>query len=648
LEGGDGADTLDGGDGDDIILGGSGRDSIHGGNGADRIIDTGNGDIIYGQAGDDHIEINGINTHDDLVTYIDAGDGDDRIDFARTNIGNGEVRILGGAGNDTILLDTNSTGYLFAGAGDDRITLTGNGSGTVFARFDVSAGDGNDRITDLRTVQTDFSLGSGRDYGTAIFRADHNYVTYDLGTDTDTDVLTLVAPADFIRTTSFTYDIMLSGFRGGTDGDRLDISSIAANGFLGWDGLSKPFAAGYLRLEASGADTILYLDRDMAAGPDPAYRFVFRGVVPASLTADNLGWAPDGSTPVAVVETGTASADVIYGHAANDRLDGGAGDDILDGGFGADTLIGGGGSDLLLGGPGRDTALYSGFAQRYAIDFNGGFGTVSGGSEGGTDHLELVETIRFADGYLTSDPDSAAAAVARLYDTVLQRTPDSYGLNGWLQAVDAGSTLAQVAQGIASSEEFQQATGGLSTGDFVEYLYVHALGRASDSVGKAGWVNWIDSGAMTRGQVVLGFSDSVEHRALTLSEADAGYFVYDKDYAAIASLYDTFADRLPDTGGLTAWTEAFKSGAQSLTQIAQGFADSGEFRAEIAGKSNAQIVQQIYHNALGRDADPDGLANWTHLLDAGASYGTLLSAFSASVEHQIVMQPQLADGIAVL
>jgi hypothetical protein len=228
---------------------------------------------------------------------------------------------------------------------------------------------------------------------------------------------------------------------------------------------------------------------------------------------------------------------------------------------------------------------------------------------------------------------------------VLQRAPDQAGLDLWVDLMEAGqATLRGVASGFLSSPEFQARTGNLSDADFVEYIYTSALGRASDPGGKATWVAALEAGR-ERADVLIGFSESVEHRSLTAGLVAQGFFNTDDAYQAVALLYDSFADRRPDPQGLLIWAEAIRSGAQSLERVADQFAASPEFTGLTAGLSNGQLVEFMYQNALDRAPDPGGFAYWTGRLDAGMNRGDLLLALSQSHEHFYLLGPQITNGI---
>ncbi len=110
------------------------------------------------------------------------------------------------------------------------------------------------------------------------------------------------------------------------------------------------------------------------------------------------------------------------------------------------------------------------------------------------------------------DRSESAEQVARLYDTVLGRLPDTSGLAFWSGKLDAGSMkLEDVASSLSGSTEFTTRYGGLSNHDFVEALYRNTLGRSAGAGESDGWTRALDNGALSRSGVVLGFSESAEH-----------------------------------------------------------------------------------------------------------------------------------------
>lgn len=173
--------TVDGGDGNDTITTLSGNASVSGGLGDDKLIVTALTflDEVSGGDGDDVIEVSALagdalggDGNDDITLHLllsgaggallDGGNGDDTLTatgefaFGSTLPGNTAV-LRGGAGNDTILDQTPTTGlnqpFVFAtfafatGWGADSITgFTDDGD---VIRFDSTAGVGLDDFTDL-------------------------------------------------------------------------------------------------------------------------------------------------------------------------------------------------------------------------------------------------------------------------------------------------------------------------------------------------------------------------------------------------------------------------------------------------------------------------------------------------------------------
>ncbi len=120
------------------------------------------------------------------------------------------------------------------------------------------------------------------------------------------------------------------------------------------------------------------------------------------------------------------------------------------------------------------------------------------------------------------DRSEAAAEVARLYDTVFGRSPDVPGLVVWKTAIEGGgAALVQVADAFTASGEFRARYGDLNNRDFADALYVNTLDRAADRAGLDHWTGALNSG-LGRAEVVLAFSESREHVAMTAANVQSG------------------------------------------------------------------------------------------------------------------------------
>ena len=105
--------------------------------------------------------------------------------------------------------------------------------------------------------------------------------------------------------------------------------------------------------------------------------------------------------------------------------------------------------------------------------------------------------------------------ISRLYTKALNRAYDVSGLNFHTGNYISGKyTLDKIASGFILSPEFEKRN--LSDADFVECMYNTFFDRASDTSGKAKWLQKMANG-MTREDVFNGFVISPEYKALVKS-----------------------------------------------------------------------------------------------------------------------------------
>lgn len=159
----------------------------------------------------------------------------------------------------------------------------------------------------------------------------------------------------------------------------------------------------------------------------------------------------------------------------------------------------------------------------------------------------------------------AVAPVARLYFAYFLRVPDYGGLQHWIGQFRAGTALAQISQSFAASAEFVNRYGALTNPQFVTLVYANVLGRAPDAAGLAHWTGQLTTGAMTRGGVMLAFSESAEYRAVIGSE------VY------VTMMYSGMLRREPDAAGFGYWVGVLDRGGSGQSLIG-GFLDAQEYR----------------------------------------------------------------------
>ena len=305
-----GGDLLQGSIGGSDIFGGDGDDRIYGGIGADRLEGGAGNDVIEGGSGDD---------------ILRGGDGDDIL-----TDGYGSDVFEGGAGNDLIAVVRPALPYgvpipsesvrIDAGDGDDFVSFSGRNAGLI-----VDLGAGNDRIEFPKIVpNTYLTLGAGQDR--------------------------VVFGQSYLPSGSASLPpLVIADFAAGNGGDVLEVDRVILIS-QGWNGVTNPFANGYLSLQQSGPDTLVIWDYDGNGAGTERYTITrLAGVNAANLTAFNFGgYAPDGSASPYTVANGTPGDDHLYGSNGNDLINGGAGNDRIEElKNGSDTLNGGDGDDTI-------------------------------------------------------------------------------------------------------------------------------------------------------------------------------------------------------------------------------------------------------------------------------------------------------------
>ena len=103
-------------------------------------------------------------------------------------------------------------------------------------------------------------------------------------------------------------------------------------------------------------------------------------------------------------------------------------------------------------------------------------------------------------------------SITRLYSAFFQRQPDKIGFEFWIDVYASGGwNLDKIARHFVLSDEFVETYGSLNNTEFVDLIYQNVQGRAGEPVGRAFWIEQLDSGQMTRGRVMIFFSESEEY-----------------------------------------------------------------------------------------------------------------------------------------
>ncbi len=143
-------------------------------------------------------------------------------------------------------------------------------------------------------------------------------------------------------------------------------------------------------------------------------------------------------------------------------------------------------------------------------------------------------------------PRSAGGSLDRLYEAYFLRPADTDGFNYWMDQYRTGASLSGIAEQFARSREFVNRYGHLTFGDFLDQLYADVLLRDPDEVGKAYWLDLLEHGGLSRGEIVVYFTEGDELIRLTQSRTE------------VTMLSLLFADRTPSADETADW-EALRS-----------------------------------------------------------------------------------------
>jgi Tol biopolymer transport system component len=113
------------------------------------------------------------------------------------------------------------------------------------------------------------------------------------------------------------------------------------------------------------------------------------------------------------------------------------------------------------------------------------------------------------------------APVIRLYWAFFLRVPDKAGMDYWIGEANKGLSLSKMASKFAASQEFKTKYGSLSNAGFVTAIYQNVFDRDPEPAGLAYWKGQLDTGKKTRGDVMVGFSESAEGRLLLSPAVDS-------------------------------------------------------------------------------------------------------------------------------
>ena len=159
--------------------------------------------------------------------------------------------------------------------------------------------------------------------------------------------------------------------------------------------------------------------------------------------------------------------------------------------------------------------------------------------------------------------------VARLYRAAFGRTPDAGGLHYWVDLRRSRTvSLVRTADLFASSREFIHTYGLLTNRQFVTRLYANVLGRSPDQGGLNYWTRQLDQRHLSRGGVLVGFSESAEYKIKQRVNTDV----------AVVSTF--LLGRSPSSGEVADWATRRAEG-ETTSDLATAFLDGEDYARHV-------------------------------------------------------------------
>jgi phosphatidylinositol-3-phosphatase len=228
---------------------------------------------------------------------------------------------------------------------------------------------------------------------------------------------------------------------------------------------------------------------------------------------------------------------------------------------------------------------------------------------------------------IAAAPDPNAIFVTAVYHDVLDRAPDSGGLQYWTNFLDQAQQAGTLASAVSSVALQFDHSPEYYANFVIKPDYLSLLGRPADADGLQFWTTQMQNG-LTDQQLEAGFIASDEFYA-TAGKQNPNL---SPDAAWVNAVYQLLLGRAPDQTGSSYWNGQLASleasgqtAVQARTQVAVRIAESQE--------NNSDLINADYFHYLGRTADQGGLQYWLGQFANGATNEDVIAGFTGSAEY---------------
>jgi hypothetical protein len=205
-----------------------------------------------------------------------------------------------------------------------------------------------------------------------------------------------------------------------------------------------------------------------------------------------------------------------------------------------------------------------------------------------------------AQSILTSG-EYTAAQVEDLYSRLLGRPADPLGLQNAVTALAGGMPLDRLEAAMLGSPEYLAEHGGTGAG-FLQGVYRDMLGRQLDPAGAAFW-----SSALAAGELPALVAEQIVHSAEAVQ-------------SLVNAHYRRYLRRNADPEAAHTWVARIQVDWNAILRMDRTMGGSVEFYNQAPRQLfDRAYVTKLYHDLLGREPDPGGLAYWAGMLEQGVS-----------------------------
>ena len=246
--------------------------------------------------------------------------------------------------------------------------------------------------------------------------------------------------------------------------------------------------------------------------------------------------------------------------------------------------------------------------------------------------------------------------VSKLYVALFGRAPDGEGLGYWVQQLDAGQSMTQIANTMYATAPARAYFPSFATnGEIIASFYVNVLGRTADAQGAAFWTAKLNASGATPGSVIAEMINVVTNYGGTDPAGLTSAALFNNK-VAVAQWY---GEQNGTIAGATTILSGVTSDAATVTAAKSGSVASGQTFTlttgidNIVGTSGNDTINASWNTAAtktlgGLDAIDGGAGTDTlNVDDSATASGAVFSTAGVTVKNvevvKIATTGQLGD-----